>query len=58
MKYTFDISFTITASNGEDLLLKLLCVNGTFADMSAGVLDCGVAVDVGQKSEAEAVLVV
>lgn len=30
----------------------------TFADVSAGVLDCRVAVDVGQQSEAEAVLVV
>lgn len=36
----------------------LLCVSRTFADVSAGVLDCRVAVDIGQQSEAEAVLVV
>lgn len=33
-------------------------VRRTFADVSAGVLDCRVAVDVGQQPEAEAVLVV
>lgn len=38
---------TITDSNGEDLLLNLLYVNCTFANMSAGVLDCRVAVDIG-----------
>lgn len=33
-------------------------VSRTFANVPAGVLNCGVAVDVGQQSEAEAVLVV
>lgn len=38
----------------------LLCVTvgRTFANVSAGVFDCRVAVDVGQQSEAEAVFVV
>lgn len=40
-----------------DVLLRVT-VSRTFADVSAGVLDCRVAVDVGQQAEAEAVLVV
>lgn len=30
----------------------------TFANMAAGILDCGVAVDIGQKAQAKAIFVV
>lgn len=49
-------------TSGQDIKLIILCClrcfSFTFADVSACILDCGVAVDIGQESEAEAVLVV
>lgn len=50
-----------TAEQNEhliDLLFFCVTVGHTFANVSAGVFDCRVAVDVGQQSEAEAVFVV
>lgn len=60
------VVITVTALDKNAGVTEALCVHfpshvvqvHSFADVSAGVLDGRVAVDVGQQSEAEAVLVV
>lgn len=47
----------VTQALGIDLSTDIVKVN-SFADVAPGVLDCGVAVDVGQQAQAESVLVV
>lgn len=47
----------VTQTLGVHLSSNIIQVN-TFANMAAGILDCGVAVDIGQKAQAKAIFVV